>query len=102
MENQVEEKQCRGCLTSRIKKRSSELMGYEIGVRELRLMPYIQYVMTNSQKLDPSCINQEEREILAKWREKGWVEGGASGMRISKEFWDIICEMILLGYVDLS
>lgn len=38
-------------------------MGYEINKTELRLMPYIQNVMVNSQKLDICKINQEERYL---------------------------------------
>ena len=93
--------QQRGQLTERIIEKSKELLGYEITVRELRLMPYIQYQMVNSQKIDPNQVNSEEREIISKWREKGYIDGGASGLAISKEFWDIINEIIFLGYVDL-
>ncbi len=35
--------QKRGQLTDRIKERSKELLGYEMDVKELRLMVYIQY-----------------------------------------------------------
>jgi hypothetical protein len=59
------------------------------------------YVMMNDQRFNPRRINQEEREILRRWKEAGHVEGGASGLRITKEFWDILCEIVNLGYVDL-
>ncbi len=95
-------KQGRGELTARIKQKSKELLGYEIGERELRLMPYIQNVMTNSQKIDPQKVNDEERKILAKWRKAGHIEGGAGSLRITEGFWNIICEIIRLGYVDLT
>jgi len=93
--------QKRGQLTNRIKKKSKELLDEEITQIELRLMPYIQHVMINNQKINPDHINGEERQILSKWREKGYIEGGASGLTITKEFWDILCEIIFLGYVDL-
>lgn len=96
------ETQNRGQLTSRIKAKSLELLGYEITQVELRLMPYIQSTMVNFQTLDPNKINQEEREILAKWREAGHIHGGASGLAITKEFWLIINELLFLGYVDLT
>lgn len=96
------ETQSRGKLTERIKLKSLELLGYEITMRELRLMPYVQSVMVNSQRLDPNKINGEERRIISKWRGQGHIEGGASGMRITEEFWNIICEIIRLGYVDLT
>lgn len=96
------ESQGRGQLTQRIKDKSKELLGYEIGVRELRLMPYIMYVMMNEQKINLNSINAEEREIVSKWREAGHIEGGASGLQITEEFWNIISEIVRLGYVDLT
>lgn len=94
--------QKRGQLTDRIKKKSQELLGYEMDVTELRLMPYIMYVMTNEQRIDPCKCNQDDRNILSKWRKAGHIDGGASGLRISEDFWNIICEIVRLGYVDLD
>jgi len=94
-------KQGRGELTERVKAKSKELLGYEIDVRELRLMPYVQYTMMNSQKINPQHVNAEEREILSKWRKAGHIDGGATGLGITKEFWNIINEILFLGYVDL-
>jgi hypothetical protein len=96
------EVQKRGMLTQRIKRKSVELLGYEINTTELRLMAYIQYVIVNEQRIDPRKINQEERAILSLWRKMEHIEGGASGLRISEEFWNIICEIIKLGYVDID
>ena len=90
----------RGQLTQEIKEKSKELLGYEIDTVELRLMPYIQYVMVNHQSIDPNKINQEERQILSRWRSNGWIEGGAGGLGISKEFWNILHEVLWMGYVD--
>lgn len=100
METTFEQK--RGQLTPRIQEKSKELLGYEIDQKELRLMPYVQYQMVNEHKINPVSINSDERIILSKWRELGHIEGGASGLGITKEFWDIINEIIFLGYVDLS
>lgn len=94
-------KQGRGQLTNRIKEKSKELLGYEINQKELRLMPYILFVMTDNQKIDPNKVNWDERMILRKWKDADYIEGGASGLSITKEFWDIICEIMFLGYVDL-
>ncbi len=94
--------QKRGQLTDRIKEKSKELLGYEINQKELRLMPYILYVMVNDQKIRPELIDAVERDILKKWKEKGFIEGGASGLAITKEFWDIMNEIVFLGYVDLK
>ena len=92
----------RGQLTDEIKEKSKILLGYEITQTELRLMPYIQYVMLNEKKINPVKISQEERNILNKWRQLGYIDDGAPSLTITKEFWNIICELIFLGYVDIE
>ena len=94
-------KQGRGQLTDKVKLKSKRLLGYEISQVELRLMPYIQFTMMNSQKIEIRHINDKERKILSKWKDKGYIEGGASGLLITKDFWDKINEILFLGYVDL-
>jgi hypothetical protein len=89
----------RGKLTDRIKAKSLELLGYEITQEELRLMPYIQYQMMNEQRIDPAKISSSERRVLRSWKEKEYIEGGASGLSITKEFWDAINQILWLGYV---
>lgn len=91
----------RGRLTEKIKKKSKEMIGYEINQKELRLIPYIQYVMVNKQKIEIHLISPSERKILSKWRKLGFIEGGASGLSITKDFWDFMCEILFLGYVDI-
>jgi len=89
----------RGKLTEEIKQKSKELLGYEITQIELRLMPYVQFVMMNDQKIDPNKINQEERVILSQWIEKDFIDGGAGGLSISKDFWIAINEICWISYV---
>lgn len=92
--------QSRGQLTERVKRLSKKLLGYEIEKAELRLMPYIIVTMMDEQRIEPERINQEERAILAKWRASGHIEGGASGLAITHEFWKICSELVFLAYVD--
>jgi len=92
----------RGQLTDEIKKRSKELLGYEIDTTELRLMPYVLHTMMDDQRIDPRKCNQDDRVILKKWRQAEHIEGGASGLQITKEFWNIICEIVRMGYVDID
>lgn len=94
--------QKRGQLTKRVQEYAKEVFNREISQTELRLMPYVQYTMVNDQRLDPHKINQEEREILSVWRKKGYIEGGASRMCISEEFWGILCHFLFLAYVDID
>lgn len=104
------ETQGRGRLTSRIKEKSKELLGYEISRDELSLMAHFQYVMVNDQRIDHRKVNDTDREILMRWQKMDYVHAVTeSGKRvrrgvvkITKEFWDIICEIIFLGYVDID
>lgn len=89
----------RGQLTAQIKQRAQELLGYEITQTELRLIPYVHYVMLNEQAIEPRKINTEERAILSSWRERGFIEGGAAGMAITRDFFDAMNELLWLGYV---
>lgn len=97
------DKQGRGALTDRVKKKSIELLGYEIGLREFRLMPYIQYRLMNEHKLARAHVNAEERVILEKWEKAGYMKREAwFWVEVSKEFWDIMSELLYLGYVDID
>lgn len=94
------ETQSRGQVTERVKSLSKKLLGYEIEKTELCLLPYIMVTMMDEQRIKPEKINQEERAILAKWRAAGHIEGGASGLAITKGFWGICSELVFLSYVD--
>ena len=90
----------RGKLTPEISAKARELLNREITQEGLRLMPYIQYVMVNDQRLDQIRISSRERGVLSEWRKAGWIEGGVSGLSVTKEFWDAINKLIWMGYVD--
>jgi hypothetical protein len=91
----------RGHLTEAIQKRAQELLGRPMAPRELKLMPYLQFSVVNNQTINPSRVNPEERGILSKWRAEERIEGGASDeLAITKDFWDIINELIWMGYVN--
>lgn len=94
--------QNRGQLTARIESKSQELLGYKMDRTELRLMAYVQYVMMNEHRIDPAKCNADDRHVLQRWREAGHIEGGMSRLAITKQFWDIMCEILFLGYVDLN
>jgi len=100
-----EEIQGRGKLTERIKVKSKELIGYEINQDELRLMVYIQYVVTNWHNISAVKINRLEQGYIDSWEESGYLSmrerfAPINKLYITKEFWSIICELIYLGYVD--
>lgn len=96
------EEQSRGKLTGRIKALSMKLLGREIDQDELRLMPYLQYVMVNEQIIDHRKLKPVEETILSKWIDAGFLEEDFGSMKISKKFWDAVCEIVYLGYVDIT
>jgi hypothetical protein len=90
----------RGRLTKAVQHEALANLGREITQVELRLMPYIQFTMMNNQRLEPRKISQVERDVLATWREEGYIEGGATGLAITKEFWDAINQILWISYVS--
>ncbi len=89
----------RGIITEEIQSVALTRLNREISKKELRLIPYIQYLMVNEQKLDPNKIDSEERKIWANWKKEGYVDGGMTGMYISREFWTFMLEVLWFGYV---
>lgn len=101
------ERQGRGAVTPQIKELSKKLLGYEIGVRELRLMPYVQYCLMDSERV--SRINEEESEILVKWYDSGFITQGMTDsgrvmigekLKVTHEFWTSMNEILYFSYAD--
>ena len=89
----------RGALTKDIQKLARDFLGREIATTELRLYPYLDYVMKNNQRIDPNVVNQDDRNTLKTLRAEGHIEGGASGLSMTKEFYDYINQVLWYGYV---
>jgi len=89
----------RGQLTGKIQRLAKGFLGREIDTTELRLYPYLDYQMKNEQKLDPRCCNGDDRKVLKVLRSEGHIEGGASGLSMTKEFYDYINQVLWFGYV---
>ncbi len=94
----------RGQLTKAIKTRSMELLHWPVDVVELRLMAYVQYKMVNEQCIERRHVNDTERKVLDKWRKLDLIkmDNTIGSIRITKKFWDIICELIYMAYVDID
>ena len=88
----------RGMLTTKVKATAKQLLGYNITLNELRLIPYLQYVMVNDQRIEREKINDEERVILDRWETKGFIKRD-DGLSVSKKFWDAMCEILYVSYV---
>ena len=73
---------------------------HNITLEELRLMPYLQYCLMNSQSIDPAKISSEERKILSRWQKEGKITRSCiSGCSITKEFWTTMNEILYEAYV---
>jgi len=94
-----ERKMPRGVLNEKIQELAKEFLKREITVLELRMYPYLDHVMKNNQKLDPNKINTAERKLLAQLRSEGHIEGGMTGLAMTKEFYDYINQVLWYGYV---
>lgn len=105
-------RQGRGQLTDRVLDLSRELLGREITRTELRLLPYLQFTMMNSQRIDPIKIDGDEMKVLSLWAEEGHLLDGVTScgrpkisegekIVITEEFWSIMNEILFLSYVDL-
>jgi hypothetical protein len=90
----------RGEYTAEVAAYMESFLGRPSSRVELRLIPYLQYVMVNEQKLDPLKLNAEERDVIALLRDAGHVEGGMTGFRVTEEFWNFMCGVLLIAYVD--
>ena len=88
----------RGKLTDEVKALSKELFGYEITVRELRLLPYILNCLVDNSNIDPAHINAEERKWFAKWRKEERMFTPSTALTVSPDFYDTICKILKVGY----
>lgn len=90
----------RGALTPEVQEIAKKHIGREITLRELRLIPYIHYLSTNSSRIEISKVNGEERQIFFGWKRAGWVSGGASErIQVTHPFWEFMCEILFEAYV---
>lgn len=107
----MREVQLRGIISQRIKEKSKELLGYEISQEELRLFNHLVYVLCNSQRLEYRKVNPD-LEDLKTYRQRGWITAGITQgkgrimvgekLRVTKDFWNAMNEIVWLGYVDLG
>ena len=73
---------------------------YGISLMELRLMPYLQYLLVNHEPVNTAKMRNGEREILQRWRDEGKITFSVQEpCTISKEFWNTISDIIFMGYV---
>lgn len=87
----MKENQMRGCLNEEIKEKYPKLT-----TEELRLIPYVQYCLVNQKPI--SNVNAQEIDILSKWIMDGYITNIHTRPKCSREFWDIINDILFMGY----
>ena len=93
---------CRGMLTDEIKEKAERYLGRKFTQKELRLYPYLQYCMLNSQKVERVRIDPDEQDILDKLVEENQVvREYPSFYKPTKRFCNFLCEILADGYVEI-
>ena len=93
----------RGCLTEQIQEVSKKFLGREITTNELRLYPYIDYVLKNGGRIDRSKLSIPEQDIIDMWKEEGNFNWGYGAIiSVTKEFYDYMQEILWLSYVEVK
>ena len=92
----------RRILTNEVQTNAKYLLGRYISRSELKLMPYIQYVLMNDQQLDLRKINCDDEEVMTLWRREGYLLGDGMNIMVTKKFWDILNKLMWLAYVEVQ
>lgn len=93
----------RGCLTEQIQEVAKKFLGREITTNELRLYPYIDYVLKNGSHIDRTKLSIQEESIIDVWKEDGhlnWDYGAI--ISVTKDFYDYMQEILWLSYVEVE
>lgn len=96
--------QGRGQLTDAVRRQvqalAPELGPEDFTVIHLRLLPYLFTLAMDHARLEPARVAPVERAIIADWRQRGWLTGGASDrVRLSPGFADLAYAVIKTAYL---
>jgi len=89
----------RGMMSKEVQEISKKLIGREIIQGELRLMPYLQFVLMNEQYFDMKKLNAPEHDILSLWESEGFYFPSPTKIAVTKRFWDFMNEVLFQSYV---
>jgi len=88
----------RGVIVTEIQEVAMTHIGREISQQELRLIPYVHFVLCNGGVIDVHKVNAEELGIIREWMDEGLLFGNNGDLRTTKRFWDYMSEVMYLGY----
>ncbi|HIY83871.1 hypothetical protein [Rubneribacter sp.] len=91
----------RGCLTDELaeKYRMRLGTGYPMTRTELRLIPYLHYLVVNRKRIEMEKIDHNEYAAMSVWICRGWLlDYPGKPVAVSKEFWDTMCDVLWDAY----
>lgn len=89
----------RGQLTPRIAAFGQAAFGHEFTQRDLRLIPYLHYVIINHGVINMRKLNEDEWARLQQWEDAGLLAiVGDTITRVTPRLWMAINHLLWLGY----
>lgn len=73
-------------------------LGHPLTQKELRLIPYLNDCALNHKPIDQRKIDDEEREIIERWRNNNWFATSPYIM-FTSEFWEFCCDVLYNFYL---
>jgi hypothetical protein len=75
------------------------LLGHDLTLRELRLLPFIDYCCKNS-CFKRICISMEEKAVIEDWEAMDLLRAGDS-VKVSQRFYSFMCHALWDAYVEV-
>lgn len=95
----------RGTFTPKIHELSEKLLGRQMTITELRLLPYLDSCIKDfnilGNKLFGPKVNDDEIEFIHWLEEQGHVLWQGDKIMVTKEFYDFMKEVLWESYVEL-
>jgi hypothetical protein len=92
----------RGRFDQGVKDLFKKHLGREGSVIELRLIPYLQYVMVNDKHIERISVSNEEREIIDLLYSEGHIVELAGHVYCTKAYWDFMSEVLYFSYAHVK
>lgn len=89
----------RGILTKEIQEQAKTFLNREITTTELRLYPYLDYVVKNEGCMKFSHVNIDEMYVLGKLLQEGHLKFVGAKIFLTKKFYDFIQNILWKSYV---
>lgn len=89
----------RGILCDTIQEKAKKFLGEEITTKELRLYPYLDYVVKNKGYIEITKVDDEELDIVTTRQVQGHLKLTSQRIYLSRPFYDFIQDILADSYV---